>query len=66
MHVAHRDSGSASVVVCAYTLNRWGNLVDAVGSVSRQLRPGDECLVVIDHNEELFARASSPVAVGKS
>jgi GT2 family glycosyltransferase len=58
MHVAHRDSGSASVVVCAYTLNRWGNLVDAVGSVSRQLRPGDECLVVIDHNEELFARAS--------
>jgi glucosyl-dolichyl phosphate glucuronosyltransferase len=48
---------SASVAICAYTLQRWESLVDAVESVLVQLRAGDECLVVVDHNDELFARA---------
>jgi GT2 family glycosyltransferase len=62
MHTPHVERDCASVAICAYTLNRWDNLVDAVGSVLRQLRPGDECLVVIDHNEELFARATATFA----
>jgi glycosyltransferase involved in cell wall biosynthesis len=49
--------GTASVAICAYTLQRWESLVDAVESVVGQLRAGDECLVVVDHNDELFARA---------
>jgi GT2 family glycosyltransferase len=51
--------GTATVAVCAYTLRRWDDLTAAVGSVVRQLRPGDECVVVTDHNEELRARAEA-------
>jgi glucosyl-dolichyl phosphate glucuronosyltransferase len=57
--VAGRD---VSVAVCAYTLNRWASLVDAVASVLAQLRAGDECLVVIDHNEVLYDRAAAAFA----
>jgi glycosyltransferase involved in cell wall biosynthesis len=45
------------VAICAYTLQRWDSLVDAVESVLAQLRAGDECLIVVDHNDELLARA---------
>jgi len=51
--------GTATVAVCTYTVHRWDDLTAAVGSVVRQLRPGDECVVVIDHNEELRARAEA-------
>lgn len=46
-----------SVVVCAYTERRWQDLHDALTQVRAQLRPGDEAVVVIDHNDELLARA---------
>jgi GT2 family glycosyltransferase len=49
-------TATASVAICAYTMRRWDNLLAAVGSVLRQLRPGDECLVIIDHNAELLAK----------
>jgi glucosyl-dolichyl phosphate glucuronosyltransferase len=46
-----------SVVICAYTPRRWDDLRAAVASIVVQLRPGDECLVVIDHDEKLLTRA---------
>jgi GT2 family glycosyltransferase len=49
---------TVSVVICAYTMRRWDDIVDAVRSVTSQLSTGDEVVVVIDHNDELFARAT--------
>jgi GT2 family glycosyltransferase len=46
-----------SVVICAYTARRWDALVEAVASVAEQLPAPQEVLVVIDHNDELLARA---------
>jgi glucosyl-dolichyl phosphate glucuronosyltransferase len=54
-----RGTATASVAICAYTLLRWENLVNAVASVLHQLGPADDCLVVIDHNEELRSRAEA-------
>ena len=54
--------GPASVAICAYTMRRWDDLTEAVGSVLAQLRTGDECLLVIDYNDELLARASAEFA----
>lgn len=51
--------GSATVAVCAYTIRRWEDLTAAVASVVRQLRPADECIVVVDHNEKLRAKAEA-------
>ena len=50
-------SPSATVAICAYTMRRWDNLVEALTSVVGQLRDGDECVIVVDHNEELLQRA---------
>lgn len=59
----HRpELGPVSVAICAYTMRRWPTLTAAVASVLAQLRPGDECLLVIDHNEELRARAATEYA----
>jgi glucosyl-dolichyl phosphate glucuronosyltransferase len=46
-----------SVIICAYTLERWNDLADAVASVQHQRVPAAEIIVVIDHNPELFLRA---------
>ena len=48
-----------SVIICAYTMERWDALVDAVRScVGQTERPG-EIILVIDHNDELLARAAA-------
>lgn len=47
---------SVSVIICAYTEDRWDTLSDAIIEAKRQLRPGDELLVVVDHNERLLER----------
>ena len=47
-----------SVVICAYTLDRWADLQRAVASVLDQQPPVREVLVVVDHNAELLERAS--------
>jgi glucosyl-dolichyl phosphate glucuronosyltransferase len=47
----------ASVVICAYTMDRWAQLGEAVASVRAQSAPAREILVVIDGNEELRQRA---------
>jgi GT2 family glycosyltransferase len=60
-HVLGITAGAtdASVVICAYTMDRWTDLVAAVDSVRRQ-RPGPrELIVVIDHDEALLRRAQA-------
>ena len=46
-----------SVIICAYTEERWDDLVVAVESVQQQTLPPDEIIVVIDHNPSLLKRA---------
>ena len=48
---------SLSVVVCAYTLDRWDDLSASIRSVHDQRGPVDELLLVVDHCPELAARA---------
>lgn len=47
---------SVSVVICAYTLDRWDQLALAMASVATQ-EPEHETILVIDHNEPLLERA---------
>jgi glycosyltransferase involved in cell wall biosynthesis len=47
-----------SVVVCAYTDERWEELGQALDSVRIQSLPALELLLVVDHNDELLARAA--------
>jgi glycosyltransferase involved in cell wall biosynthesis len=51
-----------SVVICAYTLDRWAGLVRAVRSVEAQDASPAEIVLVIDHNPELLGRARSELA----
>jgi glycosyltransferase involved in cell wall biosynthesis len=46
-----------SVIICAYTENRWRELIAAVDSVTRQNLSPLEIIVVIDHNSELHGQA---------
>ena len=46
---------STSVVICAYTLDRWRDLVAAIESVRGETADG-EVVVVVDHNDELRSR----------
>ena len=48
---------TTSVIICAYTQNRWSQLLSAAESVRKQTTPVAEVLVVIDHNDELRNRA---------
>src|SRR5579884_448229 len=48
---------SIAVIICAYTEERWSDLLKALSSVRRQTLPATECILVIDHNPGLFARA---------
>ena len=47
----------ASVVICAYTLDRWDDLNAAIASVRNQTRPAREIILVVDNNEALLERA---------
>jgi glycosyltransferase involved in cell wall biosynthesis len=47
----------ATVVLCAYDLDRWPHTVAAVRSVLDQDTSVGEIIVVIDHNADLLARA---------
>ncbi len=51
-----------SVIICAYTEERWSDLVAAIESIERQRLPARELLLVIDHNRALLerVRASFP------
>lgn len=48
---------TAAVVICAYTPERWEDLLAAVASALREA-PSDGVVLVIDHNEALLQRAA--------
>jgi GT2 family glycosyltransferase len=50
-------SVSVTVVICAYTLERWGEIQAAVHSTRQQSAPVHEVVLVADHNDELLDRA---------
>jgi glycosyltransferase involved in cell wall biosynthesis len=52
----------ATVAICAYTMARWSDIQAAVGSIVDQLRSTDECLLVIDHNQDLLSLAAATYA----
>ncbi len=51
-----------SVVICAYTEDRWDQVRAAVESVRGQSLPSREIIVVVDHNPALYARLSATLA----
>ena len=58
-----------SVVVCAYTEDRWDDILAAVASVRAQRAAAREILLVVDHNPVLLERlavhyAAVPVTCG--
>jgi glycosyltransferase involved in cell wall biosynthesis len=48
-----------SVIICAYTQDRWEHICAAVDSVRKQSLPSSEIILVIDHNAALFQRAEA-------
>src|SRR5579863_1841290 len=50
---------SVSVVICAYTEQRWNDTLSAVASVRRQSHPAEELIIVVDHNPLLYERLKS-------
>jgi GT2 family glycosyltransferase len=48
---------SLTVIVCAYTLDRWADLSAALESLRRQTRRPDQLVLVVDGDDELLARA---------
>lgn len=50
-----------SVIICAYTADRWDDLVAAIGSVQQQTLPPGEIIIVIDHNPALLQRVREHV-----
>jgi glycosyltransferase involved in cell wall biosynthesis len=53
------DGLTVSVIVCAYTLDRWDDMTAALDSIRGQVRPADELILVVDHCPELAARAGA-------
>jgi glycosyltransferase involved in cell wall biosynthesis len=49
---------SASVIIPAYSMARWNQLVKAVDSCQAQSRKPLEVILCIDHNDELLARST--------
>ncbi len=52
---------TVSVVICAYTMDRWDELFASVQSCVSQTQPPDEIVLVIDHNDELLERCAREV-----
>jgi len=53
---------TTAVVVCAYTLERWDDLVESLTSAAQQSPAPDELWLVVDHNQALLERATSELA----
>ena len=55
-----------SVVICAYTDERWPDLLAAIASVKDQSAPPLEIIVVIDNNPVLLERVRAEVPTVKA
>ena len=51
-----------SVVVCAHTMDRWDDIVAGMHALAQQSVPPLETILVVDHNDELLARARDEFA----
>ncbi len=51
-----------SAIICAYTLDRLADVVDAVRSMEMQRPPPDQIIVVVDHNSSLLAALRSRIS----
>jgi GT2 family glycosyltransferase len=58
----YNTSTDISVVICAYTEERWHELIAAVKSVRTQTVVPREIIVVIDHNRTLFERVQATIS----
>lgn len=54
-----KKSLTLSVIICAYTEERWDDLLAVVAAIRAQTLAPDEVIVVIDHNPRLFARSQA-------
>lgn len=50
-----------SVIICAYTEQRWDDLVAAIESLRQQTLPATEIIIVIDHNPQLLERVQDHI-----
>jgi GT2 family glycosyltransferase len=50
---------TVSVIICAYTEDRWSLMLQAVASVQAQTLQPCEIIICIDHNEALFRRCAA-------
>jgi GT2 family glycosyltransferase len=57
-----RGVRSISVVICAYTEDRWDDVLAAVGSVKAQRVQPHEIIIVVDHNAALHERLKSALS----
>lgn len=49
---------TVAVVICAYTEDRWNEMMASVGSATQQTHRAAEIILVIDHNPVLLRRAT--------
>jgi glucosyl-dolichyl phosphate glucuronosyltransferase len=56
---------TVSVIICAYTDDRWSLLGNCVASVDAQTVPPFEIVLCIDHNEELLRRCEEHFGMGR-
>ena len=50
------------VIICCYTDRRWNILLESIASVRSQLAPGDDLVVVVDHNPALQQRLMQQIS----
>ena len=48
-----------TVIICAYTADRWDDILEAIASVRAQQQPVLEIILVVDHNDALYARSTA-------
>ena len=66
--MTHPEPGGAhvpstvSVIICAYTDERWDDIVAGITSLETQTRPPEQIVLVIDHNDELLEQAADTFA----
>lgn len=48
---------SISIIICAYTEERWDDLNRAIASIRNQEYKSKECILVIDNNEALYEKS---------
>ncbi|WP_310112478.1 glycosyltransferase family 2 protein [Pseudarthrobacter oxydans] len=59
--MSHVVFPTVTVIICAYTAERWVWLLDVIDSLRLQTWAPNEVFVVVDHNEELFEQLSRTV-----